>query len=160
MRDELVLRLLDENRAELDRVDGKANLAMAVVLAITAGIGLALVEPSSVWRTTGGLALVIAVVAFVLASLSLALIGMAVFPRSGTPEPGQARYFAEQASFESGEQLLAAIDGDSASADRHGHQIVALAKLLDRKYELLRVAFTAMGASLIMCVVAGFLTGL
>ena len=67
MSEERLIRLLDENREELSRVDGKASLLLAVVLALASGFGLAVIEPSTVWRTSGSVALAAAILALGLA---------------------------------------------------------------------------------------------
>ncbi len=157
MNDEILVRLLDENREELGRVDGKASLLLAVVLALVTGFGLAIIEPSTVWRTSGPAALTTAALALVLALVALALLGLAVYPAIGAPTPGHARYFAEQAQHDSVQSLLGAVE-EISGTDRHGQQVLVIAKLLDRKYRLMRAGMLAGGLGVAAFALSGMFT--
>ena len=159
MSEERLVRLLDENREELSRVDGKASLLLAVVLALVTGFGLAVFEPSTVWRTSGPVALTTAAIALGLALTALTLLGLASYPATGTPVAGQARYFAEQARHDNVESLLGAVNEISES-DRHGQQVLVTAKLLDRKYRLMRAGVLVGGLGVSAFALSGVLTTL
>jgi hypothetical protein len=80
---------------------------------------------------------------------------MAVIPRVGRPEAGQARYFEEHAQFASAAELSAAVARDAATANvRHAQQLLALARIVRRKYQFLRRAMQALGVALAILALA------
>lgn len=157
MSEERLIRLLDENREELSRVDGKASLLLAVVLALASGFGLAVIEPSTVWRTSGSVALAAAIIALGLALTALTLLGLAAYPATGTPAPGQARYFGEQAQHDTVESLLDAVN-EIPVTDRHGQQVLVIAQLLDHKYRMMRAGVLAGGLGVVAFAISGLIT--
>jgi hypothetical protein len=75
---------------------------------------------------------------------SLGMLGLAVIPRVGSPQPGRARYFEEQAQFTTHEALLSAVSVDAAvPRERHAQQLLTLSRIARRKYRHLRHAMMA-----------------
>ncbi len=87
--------------------------------------------------------------------VSMVLLGLAVIPRVGQPQPGKARYFGEQAQFETHEALLAALTADAEHAtERHAQQLLIMSRIARRKYTHLRRAMLAVAAAGAVMIVA------
>jgi hypothetical protein len=139
-----ILRLLDECREEIRVSDSKASIIFAAVATATGLLANLLLDKDHALRTNGTLVVSLALVAIGTLVASMLLLGLAVTPRVGRPEPGRARYFEEQAQFENHEALLTALSADAeTSTERHAQQLFTLSRIARRKYTHLRQAMWA-----------------
>jgi|GEM_PF-3904152 len=93
-------------------------------------------------------------VAFTLVG-SMLLLGLAVTPRVGRPQAGRARYFEEQAQFNSAAELLQVVSAEAhASSERHAQQLFVMARIARRKFGHLRSAMLTILAAIGMMVLA------
>ena len=139
-----ILRLLDECREEIRVSDSKASIIFAAVATATGLLANLLLDENHTLRTSGTLVVSLALVAIGTLVASMLLLGLAVTPRVGHPEPGRARYFEEQAQFETHQALLTAVSADAeASTERHAQQLFTLSRIARRKYTHLRRAMWA-----------------
>jgi len=159
MNDEsYILRLLDECREEIRVSDSKASIIFAAVATATALLANLLLDSGKELRTNGTAVTVLSLIAVGTLVVSMVLLGLAVIPRVGQPEAGKARYFGEQAQFESHHALLAAVTADAELAtERHAQQLLVMSRIARRKYIHLRRAMlsvAAAGAVMIVAMVA------
>lgn len=153
--DSYILRLLDECREEIRVSDSKASIIFAAVATATGLLASMLLDKDATLRTSGGAVLTITLIAIATLVTAMLLLGLAVTPRVGNPEPGKARYFEEQAQFETHQALLAAVSADaSVSHERHAQQLLTLARIARRKYNHLRRAMWAVLAAIAVMSVA------
>src|SRR4029078_480075 len=108
-----MLRLLDECREEIRLSDTKASIIFGVVGAFAAILSSQLLSKTGALRTNGTAVTVIGIVALATLIGSMLLLGLAVTPRVGRPEPGRARYFEEQAQFGSAAELLEVVAAEA-----------------------------------------------
>ena len=121
--DSYILRLLDECREEIRVSDTKASIIFGAVGAFAAILSSQLIDERGALRTNGAAVTVIGVVALATLVLSMLSLGLAVIPRVGQPEKGRARYFEEQAQFDSATELLTAVSAEAqVSRERHAQQ--------------------------------------
>lgn len=147
-----ILRLLDECREEIKISDSKASILFAGVAFAMALLANPLIDEDSALRTHGVAVLVLSIAAVVALGCSMWLLGLAVLPRLGNPEQGQARYFEEQARFSDHESLLAVVAENARfSPGRHAQQLLVLSRIARRKYQHLRRAMYA------VCIAVGIL---
>lgn len=151
-----VLRLLDECRQEVQMADSKTSMLFAAVATVIALMMNILLDGTSELRTSGDAVVVLSVVALALFATALVFLALAVTPRIGRPESGQARYFQEHAQFNEPVALMQAIVRDAEQpATRHVQQLHALARIVRRKYQQLRRAMqTILLAMILLAVVA------
>ncbi|HEX3090193.1 MAG TPA: Pycsar system effector family protein [Ilumatobacteraceae bacterium] len=153
-----ILRLLDECREEIRVSDSKASIIFAAVATATALLANLLLDSGQELRTNGAAVTVLSLIAVGTLVVSMVLLGLAVIPRVGNPEPGKARYFGEQAQFDTHQALLAAVNADAAVAtERHAQQLLIMSRIAKRKYIHLRRAMLAVaggGAVMIIAMVA------
>ncbi len=143
-----ILRLLDECREEIRVSDSKASIIFAAVATATALLANLLLDRSQELRTNGATVTVLSLIAVGTLVVSMVLLGLAVIPRVGQPEPGRARYFGEQAQFESAQGLLDAVTADAQHAsERHAQQLLVMSRIARRKYTHLRHAMLAVAAA-------------
>ncbi len=136
-----ILRLLDETRDEIKNCDSKASILFAGVALAIAFLSDQLVDATSMLRTNGVAAETFGAIAVVALGFSMWMLGLAVLPRLGAREPGQARYFEEQAQFNEHTALLTAVtEAANSRIDRHAQQLLTLARIARRKYQHLRRA--------------------
>lgn len=146
--------LLAESREELARADGKASMllsALGVAIGVIAAALLAgdwspdrLDRP---YRTVWWVGLTFA------AAGSLALC-FAVWPRIRHRLPGpSATYFDEIALLGSVDKVKAALAGTDA-AERTLTQLVAIARIVRRKYVLIRWAMLLLGIAIMLVLIA------
>ena len=136
-----ILRLLDECREEIRVSDSKASIIFAAVATATALLANQLLDGTQELRTSGTAVTVLSVIAVGTLIASMVLLGLAVIPRVGTPEQGRARYFGEQAQFETAQSLLMAVTADAELAsERHAQQLLVMSRIARRKYTHLRHA--------------------
>ena len=136
-----LVRLLDECREEIRICDSKASILFAGVALAIAFLSDQLVDATSMLRTNGLAAEIFGSIAVVALGSSMWMLGLAVLPRPGAPEPGQARYFEEQAQFADHTTLLTAVtEAAYLRVDRHAQQLLTLARIARRKYQHLRHA--------------------
>jgi hypothetical protein len=142
--DSYILRLLDECREEIKISDSKASIIFAAVATSTALLTNLLLDEKRPLRTNGDAVTALSFLSVVTLVASMGMLGLAVIPRVGHPEAGKARYFEEQARFESPEALIAAVAADEKiSAQRHAQQLLTLSRIARRKYKHLRRAMLA-----------------
>ena len=154
-----LVRLLDECRDEIKICDSKASILFAGVALAIAFLSDQLVDASSMLRTNGAAAETFGVIAVVALGTSMWALGLAVLPRLGTREVGQARYFEEQAQFGDHRSLLAAVNGAAhLRLDRHALQLLTLARIARRKYQHLRRAMYAICVAMSALTIAAFLS--
>ena len=148
-----ILRLLDECRDEIRVSDSKASIIFAAVATATALLASLLLDGSQQLRTSGAAVTTLGIIAIATLMVSMVMLGLAVIPRIGQPEPGRARYFEEQAQFATYEALLAEVTADAASPSvRHAQQLHTLSRIARRKYVHLRRAMLAVvAAAVVMC---------
>jgi len=152
-----ILRLLDECREEIKLSDSKASIIFAAVGFSTALVVDKVFKPDSQLRTHGAFVVVLSTVAIVGLVMSMVMLGMAVLPRVGHPEPGKARYFEEHAQFSSCTALLAVVAADAERpSERHAQQLLTLARIAKRKYQCLRRGMYAIAAAMAVLGVALF----
>ena len=143
-----ILRLLDECREEIKISDSKASIIFAAVATATALLTNLLLDDTRPLRTNGAAVTTLSVLSVVTLVASMGMLGLAVIPRVGRPEAGKARYFEEQAQFETPEALIAAVAIDEKAADqRHAHQLLTLSRIARRKYGHLRRAMMGVTAA-------------
>jgi Pycsar effector protein len=149
MNDEAyILRLLDECREEIRVSDSKASIIFAAVATATALLASLLLDRSQELRTNGATVTVLSLVSVGTLVVSMVLLGLAVIPRVGQPEPGKARYFGEQSQFETHQALLSAVEADAEhAAERHAQQLLIMSRIALRKYRHLRHAMLAVGGA-------------
>jgi hypothetical protein len=150
-RDEYVRRILSESREEVSRADTKASTVLAgagivvgIVLTglVTGDVSLA----GSRWYVgtiacAGGASLLAGV----------ALLGAAVYPRTGQPADGHARWFAEIERYKDDDTgLLAAIETDRNDGMRDLHQAVNLSEIVVKKYTLTKVGMWLLAVGLVL----------
>jgi hypothetical protein len=136
-----LVRLLDECREEIRICDSKASILFAGVALAIAFLSDQLVDATSMLRTNGLAAEIFGSIAVVALGSSMWMLGLAVLPRLGAREPGQARYFEEQAQFADHTTLLTAVtEAAHLRVDRHAQQLLTLARIARRKYQHLRHA--------------------
>jgi hypothetical protein len=150
-----ILRLLDECREEIRVSDSKASIIFAAVATATALLANLLLDRTEELRTNGAVVTVLSLVAVGTLVVSMVLLGLAVIPRVGEAQPGKARYFGEQAQFETHEALLAAVTADAEHAtERHAQQLLIMSRIARRKYTHLRHAMLAVAAAGAVMIVA------
>lgn len=143
-----ILRLLDECREEIRVSDSKASIIFAAVATATALLANLLLDRTQELRTNGGLVTALGLIAVATLVVSMVMLGLAVIPRVGQPEVGKARYFGEQAQFETAESLLRALKADAAVAsERHAQQLLVMSRIARRKYVHLRRAMLSVSAA-------------
>jgi hypothetical protein len=149
--DEYVLRLLDECRDEVKLADSKANMLFAAVsTAMAILIGL-LLDGDSQLRGSGDGVVVLTVFALATFLVALVMLALAVSPRLGRPERGRARYFQEHAEFVDSDALLLELKSDAGDpSTRHASQLLALAKIVRRKYQHVRSAMRVISLAMIL----------
>ena len=146
--EQYVIRLLDECRDEIRLSDSKASILFAAVATTSALLVNALLDNTNELRTNGTGVTVLAIGAISGLLAAMVLLGLAVMPRVGRPQRGQARYFEEHAQFDNSDDLLAVLSVDAKQASaRHAQQIHVLSRIARRKFGHLRAAmfFTGMG---------------
>ncbi len=111
-----VLRLLDECRNEVKMADSKANMLFAAVATVIAIVMNILLDDTSELRTSGDAVVVLSVIVLAMFTIALVFLALAVTPRIGRPESGQARYFEEHAQFTEPVTLLQALTRDAETA--------------------------------------------
>ena len=150
-----MLRLLDECREEIRLSDTKASIIFGVVGAFAAILSSQLLSKTGALRTNGTAVTVIGIVALATLIGSMLLLGLAVTPRVGRPEPGRARYFEEQAQFGSAAELLQVVAAEAhASSERHAQQLFVMARIARRKFGHLRTAMLTILAAIGLMVLA------
>lgn len=149
--------MLDEARAEVALADHKASMVMTVL-----GIGFAAIlggllagdwkpqdysAPGEAFWWVGA---TIAVVAVFCAAF-------AVWPRySAADVSGGIFYWGHVATFKTQPELSAALDDQPAlEVDRTRHQLHKLSCIVQRKYNLVRVAMASAGISALLFLLAG-----
>ncbi len=149
-----ILRLLDECRDEIKISDSKASIIFAAVATSTALLASLLLDGAQKLRTSGAAVTTLGIIAVATLLVSMVMLGLAVIPRVGHPEPGRARHFEEQAQFPTHEALLAEVSADAESPSlRHAQQLLTLSRIARRKYLHLRRAMLAVvAAAVVMCV--------
>jgi hypothetical protein len=149
--EDYLLRLLDESREEIRLSDTKASIMLGASAAVSAFLAGSLADDASQFRTDGS---AVAVLSFVVLGTFLAamvMLGLAVLPRLGHAEPGRARYFEEQAQFETPAKLLEALVRESADPPaRHSQQLLTLARISRRKFHHLRRAMFTLSGGLFL----------
>lgn len=148
-----ILRLLDECRDEIRVSDSKASIIFAAVATATALLASLLLDGSQKLRTSGAAVTTLGIIAIGTLMVAMVMLGLAVIPRIGRPEPGRARYFEEQAQFATYEALLAEVNADAASPSiRHAQQLHTLSRIARRKYiHLRRAMLSVVAAAVVMC---------
>jgi Family of unknown function (DUF5706) len=150
-----ILRLLDECREEIRISDSKASIIFAAVATSTALLANLLLDDKQPLRTSGAGVTTFALLAVATLVASMVMLGLAVIPRVGMPEPDKARYFEEQAQFATPESLLAAVSADAGvPAIRHAQQLLTLSRIARRKYRHLRRAMLAVLVAIALMIVA------
>jgi hypothetical protein len=150
-----ILRLLDECREEIRVSDSKASIIFAAVATATALLANLLLDSDKELRTNGAAVTVLSLVSVGTLVVSMVLLGLAVIPRVGEPQPGRARYFGEQAQYENSQSLLIAVNADAElAAERHAQQLLVMSRIALRKYKHLRNAMLAVGAAGAVMIVA------
>ena len=153
--EDYILRLLSECRDEIKLSDTKASITFGAVGAFAAVLSNQLLDKEQVLRTNGNAVTVIGALALATSIVSMLLLGLAVIPRVGRPEVGRARYFGEQAQFESSVELLAVISVEAqAPAERHAQQLLVMARIARRKYRHLRSAMLTILVAIALMVLA------
>lgn len=153
-----VLRLLDECRDEVKLADSKANMLFAAVsTAMAILIGL-LLDGDSQLRGSGDGVVLLSVTALATFLVALVILALAVSPRLGRPETGRARYFQEHAEFADPDALMRELRSDAVDPSaRHASQLLALAKIVRRKYQHVRSAMQVIsGAMVVLAICAIF----
>ena len=147
--DSYILRLLDECREEIKISDSKASIIFAAVATATALLTNLLLDETRKLRTSGAAVTTLSVVAVATLVSAMVMLGLAVIPRVGRPEPGKARYFEEHAQFASPEALLSVVTADAEfPAVRHAQQLLAMSRIARRKYLHLRRAMIAVALAI------------
>ena len=147
----MAAQLLAESREEIDRADSKANLVLA-----TAGVAYGAIIAGLIAGQVslfGGSALVsvLAVVAALLGATGFVVAGMAVYPSIGSPEAGKARYFAEVAQYSDVDDLVGAMaDKTEDPSQRSLQQVLAVSRIVVRKYRFTQAAIWLFAGSLVM----------
>lgn len=150
-----ILRLLDECREEIRVSDTKASIIFGAVGAFAAILSSQLLDETGALRSNGAAVTVIGIVALATLIVSMLLLGLAVIPRVGQPETGRARYFEEQAQFDSASELLTVVSAESHdSGERHAQQLFVMARIARRKYRHLRSAMLTILVAIGMMIVA------
>lgn len=147
-------RMLDETRHEIDRADSKASILLAGTGVVVAILAQGYLSEDSLAKLSSCEAFI-----FLGAAAGLGLgglfFGMAVYPRTGNPVAGRARYFAEHIQYQTVDELDDAIAEESALGQRATHQLLTLSKIVDSKYKLIRWGQVATAVGLVMAVVVG-----
>ena len=150
-----ILRLLDECREEIRVSDTKASIIFGAVGAFAAILSSQLLDETAALRTNGDAVTFIGIVALATLIVSMLLLGLAVIPRVGRPETGRARYFEEQAQFDSATELLQVVTAEAEGAgERHAQQLFVMARIARRKYRHLRTAMLAILVAMGVMIVA------
>lgn len=156
--DAFVEGLLDETREEISRADSKASILLASA-GVTAAVLTGAVAAGDI-RFAGarGIVQVMAVSAALALSAGLALLGAAVMPQVGKPERGRARYFMEHAQYDGADDLREALEHESVDrAGRHLAQLLALSRIVRRKYRLTQAGEAVGGFGVVLAAGAAVL---
>ena len=156
MNDEsYILRLLDECREEIRGSDTKASIIFGAVGAFAAILSNQLLDEKGALRINGDAVTVIGIVALGTLIVSMLLLGFAVIPRVGQPEVGRARYFEEQAQFDTAPELLKVVSAEAQdSNERHAQQLLVMARIARRKYRHTRSAMLSILVAIGVMIVA------
>jgi hypothetical protein len=156
-----ILRLLDECREEIKISDSKASIIFAAVATSTALLTNLLLDETQRLRTSGAAVTTLSVVAVATLVASMIMLGLAVIPRVGQPQPGKARYFEEHAQFATPEELLAVITSDARfPSERHAQQLLAMSRIARRKYMHLRRAMLTVAFAIAVMAIAVLVSAL
>jgi hypothetical protein len=159
--DEYVLRLLDECRDEVKLADSKANMlfaAVATVMAILIGL---LLDDESQLRNSGDGVVILTVLTLATFVVAIVLLALAVTPRLGQPVRGRARYFQEHAEFTDVGALLHELRADAIEpSQRHASQLLALARIVRRKYQHVRSAMQVISGAMVVLAICAIVAAL
>lgn len=149
-----ILRLLDECREEVKMADSKTSILFAAVATVIALVVTILLDDKSQLRTSGNGVVVMSIIVLAMFTAALVFLALAVTPRLGRPESGQARFFQEHAQFTEPVALLQAITRDAEQpVTRHVQQLHILARIVCRKYEHLRRAMQTISLAMVVLAV-------
>jgi hypothetical protein len=145
-----VSRLLTETREEVTRADTKASIVLAgagvVVGFLLTGLVTGDVSIAGSRWYVGALAWIAG--GFLVGGV--AVLGWAVYPRTGNPQRGHARWFAEIERYKNDEAgLVQAVETDQADGMRDLHQAFGLAEIVAKKYRLTKVGMWLLGAGFV-----------
>jgi pycsar effector protein len=159
LAEDYVRRLLDETREELTRADSKASIILAGAGVAIGAVLAGLVSGDVSLSGRSALVIVMTWSAGVLLTLGILCLAAAVYPRTGHPQRGHARYFGEVNLYKSGsEELGRAVDLDSVDIrSRDLQQVHALSQALSRKYTLTQAGMWLLGGGFLSAGAAAFL---
>jgi hypothetical protein len=155
--------MLAEAREDVLKADQKASMVLAALgIAIGAVLGGVLAgdwDPTEDLTTGGQVGWWLATAAV---TSGLVLAGMAVWPRfNGADGSAGIYYWAHIASFDSLSALAAALDADPPDLDdRTRNQMWSLARIVKRKYVLIRWAMGSAGAGAFLATATLVIDGL
>lgn len=143
-------RLLEETREEVTRADTKASIVLAGA-AVVVGVLLTGLVTGDV--SIEGDRWYIGALAWVAGGLlvgGVTVLGSAVYPRTGDPHTGHARWFAEIERYkDNDEALIQAVQTDHADGLRDLHQARKLAEIVGKKYRLTKFGMWLLGTGFI-----------
>ncbi|MFG2638213.1 Pycsar system effector family protein [Streptomyces sp. NPDC048362] len=151
--------LLTETREELAKADQKANLLLAALGVAAAALIGAFASAQISPLDFPVLAQTIFWAGCAAASVALIVLGMAVYPNSGTGAQGRIYYFGDVEKNQIPEGQIATLIQAANHTERNVQQFVVLAKSVIRKYKLIRAGMLFSGATLLLLPV-GTLLGL
>jgi hypothetical protein len=147
---EHVGRLLAETREEVTRADTKASIVLAGA-GILVGILLTGLVTGDV--SVAGSRWYVGLLAWIAGAVlvgGVGVLGSAVYPRTGTPQAGHARWFAEIKQYRNDDGgFVRAVETDQADGMRDLHQAFKLAEIVDRKYQLTKVGMWLLGVGFV-----------
>lgn len=157
--DELAEQLLEETREEIGRADGKASILLAAAgVAAAAVIGGGLTSDLTLHGAAG---VVQGAAAAAAAAMLLGIwaLGGAVMPDLGKAVPGRVRFFTDVLAYGQNTQKLRAALEDEAQLgpERCLQQLLAVSKIVDRKYRRSRLGEWAVAAAVVLAIAAGLL---
>jgi hypothetical protein len=151
-----VRHLLAETREEVTRADTKASIVLAGAWVVVGFLLTGLVTGDI---SIAGSRWYVGALAWAAGGLlvgGVGVLGSAVYPRTGNPQRGHARWFAEIERYKNDDAgLVQAVETDQADGMRDLHQAFSLAEIVGRKYRLTKVGMWLLGGGF---VTAGFAT--
>lgn len=150
--------LLEETREEITRADTKASILLASIGVAAAVLTGAVASGDIRFAGVTGIVQALSVAAALALSAGLGLLGAAVWPHTGKPESGRARYFMEHAQYETPALLSRALERESGErAERHLTQLLALSKIVKQKYRLTQAGEASTGLGIVLAGLAAVL---
>ena len=143
-----VRRLLDETREEVSRADTKASIVLAGASVVVGILLTGLVTGDIAVQGQPWFVVVLAWISGALLVGGLAFVGWAVYPQTGSPDSGRARWFAEIVKHRDDAALAEAVAVDQGDGNRDLHQTRELAGIVWRKYQRTKIGMRLLALGL------------